>query len=972
MDIPHLSILISAQDSASMVLGAVGMTMAGLGFSARDSSSKLNELTDAQKAQIIAGGTLIGTGMGVIGMLKDCADSSITFKDSLARLNTILDYTPEKLSQLGNDMQMLDMKTRYSMTDITDAATAMATKGIVNLDELNTALIQAADLAAATRTPLVDAADSLASVTRLFPDMAGKFQEATNIMTKSIDTGLGSVHNFDLALGNVGPRAAEMGVSFKDVAIALDTMTSNGANASSAGTALYQMLDHLIPVTKAAKAEMQAMGWVQLDANNNVVEGSNVFFDEAGNLKDVTSVVQTLRSGFSGLSEEQRIEAERAIFTTRSGKELFALYEGGKNSIEEVTKRFDAQRSAQEKAAQMNNTAAANIEKFTSSLETLKTKIGSGIADAIGALASNAQGVVNSLNSLGMDTLSRWGLIAGIGAACLVIAGTALVVGPFFAGLAASFLAAAPIAGSVAGAVAGIALGVQTIADNKGAQDFFHKLGDDLDRADKAMRELDAHTSVYDKTQKDTSSHGSEFSDTLSGIAEIIVGSLLVPLGVIASTVIGFGHAFTEAGNTIGGFGTLLSAFGIDSGSVADRIGKAFDGMGTMVSGNLDAIEKGFTGFAGTIAIEVSSIVEGLTGKKGMTEAMKNVVQQWDDAYGQARTGITQFGKDAGEAISKFGSVVDTTSKSISLSIQDEVNSFLYGSAQVTLIEDDKKLKLINETLDETAQRKAILESQVEILSNLYKNETDEGKKQALLKKIGVLNEQIQECDDTTTQAIKQKQQIVAEMNKAKEESTNSANGMSKGIVGVFQGMGAFIGSSMSDLGTKVSVGFEYVKTVTSLKLNETRNTVTTWVSNIGSAFSSIGNNIITAITGALMGLGSALLGVLQDAVNYAFNNLSIPNPVSWVQSHLPQTASGGIVTSAQARVVGEAGPEAIIPLDRLESMMTKLANAVSNSSNRGGDTHVYIDGQEIYARVENEYAGMMALNGGNRYWHTQ
>jgi len=37
----------------------------------------------------------------------------------------------------------------------------------------------------------------------------------------------------------------------------------------------------------------------------------------------------------------------------------------------------------------------------------------------------------------------------------------------------------------------------------------------------------------------------------------------------------------------------------------------------------------------------------------------------------------------------------------------------------------------------------------------------------------------------------------------------------------------------------------------------------------------------------------------------------------NWFASFAPHTAEGGIVTQAQMRVVGEAGPEAIIPLDK-------------------------------------------------------
>jgi hypothetical protein len=44
-----------------------------------------------------------------------------------------------------------------------------------------------------------------------------------------------------------------------------------------------------------------------------------------------------------------------------------------------------------------------------------------------------------------------------------------------------------------------------------------------------------------------------------------------------------------------------------------------------------------------------------------------------------------------------------------------------------------------------------------------------------------------------------------------------------------------------------------------------------------------------------------------------------------WLTGRIPATASGGIVTSPQVRLVGEAGPEAIIPLTKLGGASTSL-----------------------------------------------
>jgi len=62
------------------------------------------------------------------------------------------------------------------------------------------------------------------------------------------------------------------------------------------------------------------------------------------------------------------------------------------------------------------------------------------------------------------------------------------------------------------------------------------------------------------------------------------------------------------------------------------------------------------------------------------------------------------------------------------------------------------------------------------------------------------------------------------------------------------------------------------------------------------------------------------------------------------IKGAVPGLASGGVVTSPTLAAVGEAGPEAVIPLDRLESMM---------GGGGGGQTTVSLSGG-LDAFVEN------------------
>jgi hypothetical protein len=71
-------------------------------------------------------------------------------------------------------------------------------------------------------------------------------------------------------------------------------------------------------------------------------------------------------------------------------------------------------------------------------------------------------------------------------------------------------------------------------------------------------------------------------------------------------------------------------------------------------------------------------------------------------------------------------------------------------------------------------------------------------------------------------------------------------------------------------------------------------------------------------INGVRAALGAAQ-SQARDVANAAAAAISASKPIARQPTFL---AEGGLVTSATNAIVGEAGPEVVIPLDRFESMM--------------------------------------------------
>jgi hypothetical protein len=131
---------------------------------------------------------------------------------------------------------------------------------------------------------------------------------------------------------------------------------------------------------------------------------------------------------------------------------------------------------------------------------------------------------------------------------------------------------------------------------------------------------------------------------------------------------------------------------------------------------------------------------------------------------------------------------------------------------------------------------------------------------------------------------------------------------------------------------------------------------------NIVDSVFSVINTVVTSSISVIKSYFSTLLGFYKGIFNgiaSLWNNtigkLSFKVP-SWVPGlggkgfdvpNIPMLAEGGIVTSATLAMIGEKGPEAVIPLDRMGQMG---GNNVTINVN-GGDPNAVVQALRTYMR---------------------
>lgn len=141
-------------------------------------------------------------------------------------------------------------------------------------------------------------------------------------------------------------------------------------------------------------------------------------------------------------------------------------------------------------------------------------------------------------------------------------------------------------------------------------------------------------------------------------------------------------------------------------------------------------------------------------------------------------------------------------------------------------------------------------------------------------------------------------------------------------------------------------------------------------VDSIGGALKDAFTGTVDAIktaVGAYLTVYKTMFNTIAKAWNNTIGKLSFHIP-SWVPGiggkgfdvpNIPELANGGIVSRPTLAMIGEAGPEAVVPLDRAGAM----GNNVTINVN-GGDPNAVVDALRRYMRAN----GSVPIRIGNAY----
>lgn len=363
--------------------GPAGTAEASLGRLEAAGSRAGSVLATALGAAAIGG--VVALGAALAGTVTTAAN----FEQQISAIGAVANATGAEMDALRATALQLGKDTSFSALEAAKGMEELVKAGVSVADVIGGAGAAALNLAAAGGLSVAEAATIASNAMNVFSKSGADMGHVADVIAGAANASAIDVHQFGFSLSAVGAVAATMGVSLEDTATSIAVLGQAGLKGSDAGTSLKTMLLNLDPASKAARAELTTLGIITAD-------GSNKFFDAAGNIKSMSDIAEILQTSMQGLTKEQQINALQTAFGTDAIRAAAIMAKAGAAGFNEMAASIGKISAADVAAARLDN-FKGSMEKLRGSVETASIIIGSMFLPALKDVADAATDMVNTV-----------------------------------------------------------------------------------------------------------------------------------------------------------------------------------------------------------------------------------------------------------------------------------------------------------------------------------------------------------------------------------------------------------------------------------------------------------------------------------------------------------------------------------------------------------------------------------------------
>ncbi|MFG2404285.1 phage tail tape measure protein [Streptomyces brevispora] len=860
---------------------------------------------------------VLAAGAAVVAMLGGTVGLSANFEAGMNAVKAVTQATTKEFKSLEDQARYLGATTKYTATQAAEGMKFLGMTGY-KTKEILAAMPSTLDLAAAANMDLGRAADIVSNIMTGYGKKATEVVGINDMLVKTFISSNVDVEMLGQSFKYVGGTAKAMGLKITDTAAILGALGDSGLQAAMGGTGLRRVLTKLQNPTKAASEVFEKYG-VKLTT-------------ASGEMRPAIDLIREL--ALAGLQGGDAIKA----FGDRGGPAMTAIT-GQLPKIDKLRASLqDVDGVAHRVAATMMEGAKGGFLIFKSAVEGLAISIGkAGLLAAVTRVTTAASGMVDGLNRAAQSSLPA--VFQSIGASIKNAFSSVSNTG-IFDGLKAALSGLWEVTKGLMPALSGFAaiMGPTLVGV--------------LYAAAAALQLLAGALRPLGKFLQDNATAVATFGAVLAGmmIGAKIVGMFMALSGVLTTVrtlIVGVRGAMmllnlAMYSNPIGL--VVIAIAGLIAGLVylynnVEPVRRVIDGLFSSIAGFVMGVGAWFGKLPGLIGSGLSAVGDFFSG-------------MFDSASSAVSSGMSSVGQF-------FSNGFETAKQAVSAGIDATVQFFVALPGRIGNILAALPGVLYEAFTSAVAGLAIVI---ITALALVY----------ALFFRVPTI---------ISNALVSLGAYLVDAFLRGLSVTSSLVTGWLTATVAFFQALPGRLGSALVSLGSAISSAFTAAATATTAAVSSfATGTVAFFVAlpgRIGSGLSSLGSMIggafsraaasakatvvsfVTAVVafhaalpgrigGALSSVGSKIAAAFSSATRSARSAVSslIGNIVSLfstlpgrivaslgdigskiigkIKSGLPSSvrgllpfANGGIVNGPTAALIGEAGPEVVIPLTR-------------------------------------------------------
>lgn len=475
------------------------------GTTNRHTTAMMDNLDQASHSLQTTGMAATAAGAGLAYGFGQAINKAADFEAQMSSIKSlgVVGQDFDQLKQLAIDA---GAATKYSALEAGQAIEELQKAGVSVADILSGGLYGALDLATAGELDLAEAAEIASTALNAYKADNLSVARAGDLLAGAANASATKVRELKFGLSMVSAVASGVGQKFEDTATGLALFANNGLKGSDAGTSFKTMLMNLTPKTKDQFEAFEDLGLMSFNTQkalqflteNGVkpaststkdvvdammtytakLEGAKVgtdraskafrditfangimgssFYDQNGNLRDLASIAGELQNALKDMTAEQRQMALYTMFGSDAIRAGNILYKEGAEGVRKMNAEMNKVTAAQVAAEKLNNLKGA-VEQLNGAVETAKITIGNMFLPVLTVMAQGVNVLVDAFNALPGPLKAALVAMTLMATALLIIVGPLVILSSFIPAIVNGIGELASLLGTTSGALMGMA-----------------------------------------------------------------------------------------------------------------------------------------------------------------------------------------------------------------------------------------------------------------------------------------------------------------------------------------------------------------------------------------------------------------------------------------------------------------------------------------------------------------------------------